>query len=474
MTVAILHYHLRRGGVTRVIEGQSQALSNAGIRHIIAAGTPYTGNRSLPTLVEENLGYRDENNPPLDAETLLSNLENALHKILGTLPDIWHIHNHSLGKNSVYTEMVTLLAKKGKKVLLQLHDFAEDGRPANFKNLKGLDEIYPIAPHVHYGLINSRDQEFLHAAGLPQDHLHALPNPVTPPTIEHFETEASSPILLYPVRGIRRKNLGELCLLAALAPQGTKVAVSLPPENEQWQPIHDRWGAFAKERDIPLELAVVGRIPPIEGAETNFQSWLSHSTHLVTTSIAEGFGLAFLEPVALEKPLIGRDLPKITRDFKQTGLQLGNLYQKIPIPLDLLDLESLRTQMENDVTRAYQNYQRNLTPEIIERTWHNLTQDNTIDFGNLPESFQESVIKIALSDPNQLPFTNWIKEALQTRTPSSTPSDLTSYTLETYQKRLLDIYSNLAPSNQAPLKFLPKENILNQFLKPEQFHFLRT
>ena len=43
MALAIVHYHLRRGGVTRVIEAQSQALARLGIEHVVLAGTRYRG-----------------------------------------------------------------------------------------------------------------------------------------------------------------------------------------------------------------------------------------------------------------------------------------------------------------------------------------------------------------------------------------------------------------------------------------------
>ncbi len=54
---------------------------------------------------------------------------------------------------------------------------------------------------------------------------------------------------------------------------------------------------------------------------------------LITTSVAEGFGLAFLEPWLASKPLVGRNLPEITADFAEHGLDLSALYNCLPVPL---------------------------------------------------------------------------------------------------------------------------------------------
>ena len=59
MKVAIVHYHLGPGGVTRVIEAASQALATAGIRHVILTGDSDVAppEKSLPVRQIEGLGY---------------------------------------------------------------------------------------------------------------------------------------------------------------------------------------------------------------------------------------------------------------------------------------------------------------------------------------------------------------------------------------------------------------------------------
>jgi len=474
VTVALIHYHLRRGGVTRVLEAQSEGLTQAGVPHLVLAGTPYEGQYPLPHFVDQGLDYRDAHSPPLSPEGLLARLEEAAIKHLGAPPDLWHFHNHTLGKNTVLSQVVGLLARRGTPLLLQLHDFAEDGRPDNFQKLQSLEELYPVAPHIHYAFINSRDQGYLESAGLPSQRAHNLPNAVTVPTLPSAPLPPS-PLVLYPVRGIRRKNLGELCLLAALAPTGSRFAVSLAPENPQWHRIHEQWISFATELDLPVEFGVVGRIPPVEGVAPTFENWLAHSSHIVTTSVAEGFGLTFLEPLALGMPLIGRDLPEITKDFKTGEAQLGQLYQAISIPLELVDAQLLRIQLGEGLLKTYQSYQMTVPSGLVERTWQSLTAEGSIDFGNLPEAMQEGVIRKILKSQEEISFATWIRDALQAPASLAAPSKLDRYTLIAYQERLLSIYHLTTAEHAltAP-EYLSRADVLHQFLKSEPFHFLRT
>ncbi|NIO41528.1 MAG: hypothetical protein GTO41_15945, partial [Burkholderiales bacterium] len=154
-----------------------------------------------------------------------------------------HAHNHSLGKNVLFPKALAVLARDGYSMLLQIHDFAEDFRPDNYGQLASAlvdnaferlpDALYPQALHVHYAVLNCRDREILRHAGVDPARLHWIPNAVaetdTLPNREaarneltvRFGIPAEARLLLYPVRGIRRKNLGETLMWSALADEGT-------------------------------------------------------------------------------------------------------------------------------------------------------------------------------------------------------------------------------------------------------------
>lgn len=55
-------------------------------------------------------------------------LEQAARSHFGGLPDVWHVHNHTLGKNLALTATFRVGLMKGNACSLQIHDFPEDGR----------------------------------------------------------------------------------------------------------------------------------------------------------------------------------------------------------------------------------------------------------------------------------------------------------------------------------------------------------
>jgi len=484
--VAIVHYHLRRGGVTRVIESASARLQAMGVPHVVLSGEAYTGGAPLPVRVIEGLGYGGNSSSSASVE-LAEAMRATAMEALGTRVPLWHVHNHSLGKNAAVAECVATLARDGDPLLLQIHDFAEDGRPENYGNIPDPSRLYPLASRVHYAFLNSRDRELMLAAGLPAGRCHFLPNPVDlPAPAQCGVAEAQGPVVLYPVRGIRRKNLGEIFLLAAMAPAGTRFAVTLGAENPHWQPVHDAWKRFGAESGLPVALEAVGRHAAAPGAGTSFQDWLTHATHLVTTSVAEGFGLAFLEPIGLGKPLFGRDLPEITRDFRATGIRPGRLYRRLLVPGDWIDSEELRDRLGTALRATFGAYGREAGPGTVDAAWRALHDPSGhLDFANLPESFQRGIIRRVVGNPDDsvllaeigdgtAPAAEWLRETLERTAPSATRDQLVPYAPEPYGERLAGLFRNIVSSRAGPLDFLPSGRILDGFLAPGRFHFLRS
>jgi hypothetical protein len=177
MKVAIIHYHLEPSGVSRVIERASRELTRRGIAHVILVGKcAHDIANTLPVRVVDGLAY---SNAPLDkqgAEKFLDALRAAATDALGAPPDIWHFHNHSLGKNRAVPLIVSMLASQRERLLLHIHDLAEDGRPENHANIADCPNLYPLAPQIHYAFINSRDCNHFIKAGLPAANAHLLPN----------------------------------------------------------------------------------------------------------------------------------------------------------------------------------------------------------------------------------------------------------------------------------------------------------
>lgn len=466
--IALIHYHLRTGGVTRVLTDQSTALTAAGVEHLVFTGSVAAG---LPAVCLPELDYLAE--ATTTAEDLYKKLLSAFQEAFGSAPDLWHLHNPTLGKNVLFAPLVKLIAESQAALVLQTHDFAEDNRPQNYSLLAG-EHIYPVAPQVHYAFINSRDRAFLNSAGLPQQQGHLLPNAIRsdapcPPT-----TNKPPYTVLYPVRAIRRKNIGEVILLAALAPPETRFVISLAPENEQWLAPFRRWEQFAAEQGLAVLFDVIDKTPPRPGQSASYRSWQESATHLVTTSVAEGFGLTFLEPIALGKPLFGRDLPEITRDFQEHRITPGRLYSSIPIPLEAIDEAALRGLLESELRASYRQFGEAFEASHLAEAWEELTRGGSVDFGALPEIFQEKVILLALREPERFPLREWLAETLGQSRPTAAVPLLSHYSPTEASKRLLALYRRAVNASPAPPEWLPKQQILEQYLSPSRFHFLRS
>lgn len=460
MNIAIVHYHARPGGVTRVVERAVESLGERA-RCLFFTGEAARGETPLQKKIREvpNLGYStDKTFQPLE---LLRRARGAF----GGEPDLWHIHNHSLGKNPALTAEVLRLAEAGQKILLQIHDFAEDGRPANYRNLSGLiEQLYPVASHIHYAVLNNRDHRFLKAARIPEENLHLLPNAVSPlPATRH--SPPATPLFVYPCRAIRRKNIGELLLWSALMPDAA-FAVTLAPKNPEVKPIYDAWVAFAEDLGLNVRFDA--------GADTPFEEMIAKADALITTSIAEGFGLAFLEPWTAGKPLTGRNLPEITGDFAEHGLDLSALYSRLPVPLVSkgwnID-DDFFQGLENALRAAYESYGRPWNDAVLEDAKTELVQDGCVDFGILDESMQRTIIRAVKENPEIIDPT--LGDSSVT-VEANRKVVKTAYSPAAYGKQLAAMYEQLQSAPTGDITFAESSQLLTCFLEPQRTNLLRT
>jgi len=468
LAVVVVHYHLRPGGVTRVVERAVEALDDRVDLLILTGEAPAPG-AALTPLSEpyEALEYSDK--ALAEAEHLAEDLRFSARCLLGRDPDIWHIHNHSLGKNSFMPQLAWHLASAGCRLLLQPHDFAEDGRPGNYHLLRkhlgaDLDRIlYPKADHVWYAPINHRDKSFLEGIGL--SNVHSLPNAVTahPPQ----GNTSTGKTILYPARAIRRKNIGEFLLWSLLAPPDYTFQSTLAPQNPLWRKYYDEWVAVARELDLPVEFDA--------GRKHDFAELVQNAESLVSTSIAEGFGLAFLEPWLEGKTLVGRNLPEITVDFVEEGLNLSALYDALPVPVAWMGEARFDAAIESAMRSSYASYDKVWKPEYLEQAKAAMVVDGKVDFGILDETLQRSVIHHLVEHPGD-------REQLPAFPPPADPSVITHnqrivrerYSSEAYGERLLDLYRGLAATEPGPVASADSAALLDSFLQPARFNLLRT
>jgi len=481
MKVAIVHYHLEPGGVTRVIENTVQSWEdsdNQPADWVIISGRPYLGEVLNKVKVIEGLDYASSQEA-VDPKLLCQRLEDAAIQVLGALPDIWHVHNHSLGKNPSLTLAVAELARKGAQMLLQPHDFAEDGRAENFLNLgRSYKYAYPNGDQIHYATLNQRDQSFLNSAF--KDYpsvIHLLPNSVPYASSKNKLADLRSShhnlpddLFLYPVRSVRRKNLGELALLSA-SHHEKHFANSLGPTNPSFQKTYQKWGIFGKSLNLSLTYGL--------GERTNatFPELVEHASSIINVSIAEGFGLGFLEPWMFGKSLCGRNIPEITSDFTKAGVNLDNLYSKLWIDLGLIDQDFLRDQIAKALSSNYGKYQVDMPEDCLNRAYSSMCSGNRIDFGRIQEDIQMDIIrKVHKSQYLQSTIKEQSNlEVVKPKVISKNRDSITqNFSQNSYGHRVLKIYSDVIKSPKTKCDFAPGARLLDKFLSPERLNLLRS
>lgn len=414
------------------------------------------------------------------ADGLREALKSVANKHFGSQPDVWHFHNHSLGKNVLMPLVVAGLAEEKAHLLLQMHDFAEDGRAQNYvaqRTFFDLDKefessMYPRASHVHYATINQRDRNFLHAAGMKSEQVHLLANSVvgvssqTTPSDRPFSKDKL--FFLYPTRAIRRKNLGELLLLALANKDRADFATTLIPENPEWKPIHDQWVELAGELDLPIRFGI--------GNDYNFADLIGWADAHITTSVGEGFGLAFLEPWLAGKSVVGRNLPRITGDFSEYGISLDHLYNRIDVPLDWVDKRVLRQEAEDILRRMYLAYDCPLPRKAVELTFSRWIEDDRVDFGMLNESFQRMVIDKVVKDPAALSELNLptLEPCSQATIDQQRQLVAEHYSESSYGENLIALYQKIVKASPGKVKSYAPKKVLAQFLDPWRLNLLRT
>jgi glycosyltransferase involved in cell wall biosynthesis len=514
--LAIIHYHLNRGGVTQVIASHLRALDRA-----LPAGQQMPvavvfGGRcqGWPSELPEQLSRLQVSLlpvPELDYDEIRPREADLASQLLAALTQadfgpgqtVLHVHNHALGKNVDLPLAVRRMAWEGYGLLLQIHDFVEDFRPQSYRRLLAATaardpqarsgRLYPQATHVHYAVLNGRDRRVLTRAGVDAGRLHLLPNAVagvgTLPSrggarsrlAERFGVPEDHRFVLYPVRGIRRKNVGEALLWSALSPAKTSFGMTLAPINPVERSSYERWKEVAQSCGLPWVFEV-GDVGGLAYGES-----LAAADRLLTTSLAEGFGLVFLESWLSGRCLVGRNLPEITADFVAAGARFPGLQDQLPVPLPWLP----EVEWRHEIGRAYRDVLRSYgQPEPpgreLQRDISALVRDGHVDFAACTRRAQRRVIELAVADSaardHLLRAQPGIAEGLSARAPDRALIDHNvqvvrqHYSLERCGTRLLDLYERVgAEGTGGRLEPLAgADRILSSFLELSKFHPLRV
>ena len=454
MRVAILHYHLRPGGVTRVIEMAESALLAAGCEVLVCCGElPPPGCRVRTAAVVPELAYGTGAH---GSAVLRQGVDRACRRAWGREADLLHVHNHSLGKNLSLPRAVADWAGEGRAMVLQMHDFAENARPENYRLLRGAfgdglsRVLYPFGGRVRLVTLTSHAAGKLRAAGAGTV---VLPNPVDVPPAAHAVRASDvggERMIVYPSRAIGRKNIAEFLLHAALAQPGEVFVITSQPGEGTERMACREWEEFAKELGLPVVFNGAGQWG------VGVYDFLHGADLCVTTSMEEGFGMAFLEPWMAGKGLAGRDLPDVTADFAAAGVNLANLYASLPVKLSADETRALMARNSQNLENTLQAYGRAGAFGHFRR--ESVVNSGHADFGCLPPAMQRQFI----ASPHHLP-PNMLRAPTAEIIASNRSSIHSHYNRSAYCKKLAEIYAE-ALEGSGRVEFMDTERVLDAFL----------
>lgn len=463
MKIVFIHYHLKTGGVTTVLKQQVEAIMDT-CDVLVLAGTPPASNFPCDIAVIPELDYDAPERQHLQPEAVAASIIEAIRKKWENGCDLVHVHNPTLNKNKHFIAILNSLKKRKNRLFLQIHDFAEDGRPLTYYS----DDEY--VADSHYGVINSRDYHVLLRSGLKKEGLHHIPNTINPLPISVTGTPAKN-CVLYPIRAIRRKNIGEAILLSMFFKHHETLAITLPPNSPADMESFEGWKAFTNDKRLNVLFDA--------GLKHDYPKLLGSSKFLVTTSITEGFGFSFLEPWTARKMLLGRKLPGICDDFEQKGVKLDHLYTHLAVPIEWLGKENVFHKWQACIKRAAHLFNIPIGRGTLERAFDNTTENNCIDFGFLDEAFQKTIISQVLShqkdrarlahlNPNLLTLGDVPNQDALIQ--NNRKAVLKYYNQSIYKNRLVDIYKKVVANSV--FHSIDKHMLLSQFFKPETMRML--
>ena len=506
MKIIIIHHHLNPGGVSRIIEMQSKMLSKTSNLHIKLI----TGKSLIPSWVKQsNLSIKqnkllDYLNPTIKSKKTLQQLYTQTIAFLKKeIPkgSIIHIHNPNLGKNPLLMLALHQFCLNNYQIIKHIHDFCEDLRSELYQNQKLIiqkifkqplaEVMYPNRSNLFYITINSRDTTLLKKMNILKKQIFYLPNAIYfekqnsksfPLSKKNFlkklNLDIQKPLIVYPVRGIRRKNIGEFILMATLLKKSAQFALSLAPENPIEKITYNTWLRFSKKHKLPIKYNI--------GQLVSFENLMHIANKVMTTSVCEGFGMVFLEPWQYNLNLCGRDLPEITIDIKKKGLKQLFLYKHFWIPnQDPVETSTLKNEYQKLYTKIYHDFSLPIPNNLEKIIENSKCKGSYLDFANLSIKMQMEIIeKVITSKPYALTISKKnnkiLKKILNFKNNENNKKIITQlYTPTHYLNQLIQIYKKIITDKKKNNKINKinmnnLENNVKFFLHSKNIYLIRN
>ncbi|MDX9801899.1 MAG: hypothetical protein RBT69_11260 [Spirochaetia bacterium] len=453
--IALFHYHFLPGGVTTAASLAVNALLEYGVNSILTNNfqieeIAFISGReeNLENLVSEKIKIPSASNVKIGYEICRSvdyisdnsqRDDSRKRKDIAKLFEkyssyIWWIHNYHLGKNPLFTSLLTehLSENSSQKAILHIHDFPECGRLSNYRYLTGdVKTLYPLKSNIRYAVINARDKRYLINAGIPETHVNLLYDPVPDITnnkaregisLQDAELQDKAkkmlsvtygkyfpgfnpdkPFALYPVRTIRRKNILEAALLGHITGEGFNLVVTLPGISEQEKNYSGIVKTCFENGWAP---GIWGCGTAIYGKAAQFNDVIASSDFIISSSLLEGFGYLFIDSLRWGKPLAARYLD-ITEGFNDIFDNTASFfYHSINVPLNISEREIIMKKWKG-IIKTYSSVINSSMAERIDSEITSVFNGEYADFSYLPVIKQAEILK---QIKNEFSFKNDIKQ----------------------------------------------------------------
>ena len=500
MRVAIVHYHLAPGGVTRVIESASQVL---------------TSRRRPPRHPHRRHRRRWQGRPAPDrARNVPSGSpRSSTSPPSATSPPHRHHSRRTPGqpprrrhpgpRRHHPTSGISTITRSGKTTFSRTRrpprrrrraPRPADPRPRRSRPPRELSahrrppralSVFPAHP---LRLPQFPRPPALHRRRTPPGNATLLPNPIPLPSASlGLASAATSPTILFaPIRGIRRKNLGELVFYPRSLLPRTWFAVSRAPLNPDALPVHDHWRKFAGQPSAAHR--VRRRRPPRPSRRSHHQLRLmGHARHPLRHHLRRR-GLRHC-PFSKPSPTASRSRQKPPPPH--CGSRPPRHPRRTPLRPPPHPCRAGSTSRSSATTSpsiwsgTYRCYRRPLTDETIETTLARHQSRRLARFRQssrtAPAGHHRAVparipptapFRSSKSTASTHPAADWLAATIADRRPTATPAQLAPYSLENYQDTLTTLYQKLSGQPAAPVSHLPPDRILDRHLTPGGFHFL--
>jgi glycosyltransferase involved in cell wall biosynthesis len=343
--LVILHYHLRPGGIRRVIELATPQLVRMAPERVtrVVLATGQRANRAwhehfarqfpgvkVEVLVEPAFNYLSEQRGTIGRIT--AGIRRGLDRLLangGTENHLVWTHNPGVGRNLILArETAAACARRGIPLVAHHHDWWFDNRWTRWPEMRrsgirtlgsAARVVFPQADNVIHVAINQADATILtkhlgnRALWLPNLN-EPKPGPAaaqvgaTQRWLRAKLGQDKAPVWLLPCRTLRRKNIAEALLLTRwLRPEAWLVVTGGASSAEE-QPYQRALQQAARQQRWRLRIGVLAKNDP---HSPTVSEMFAASEAALLTSVQEGFGLPYLEAAAAQRPLIARRLPNI-------------------------------------------------------------------------------------------------------------------------------------------------------------------